>query len=569
MPQLSAWQSWITQPQFLHIWRRHNVPASVPQKVPAFVPGVLGVELPCPAGREPLRLNGFATCQKCQIGKFSEGGKCAVCPVGKFASSQGLKNCSAFTHSPTAEPTGIPTTSPTPINVKCAAGKWPTMKNGTAWVVCDHCPAGKYKKVAAELSCRWCPKNKYQPGNGSTFCADCPSGKFQPEPLRTYCADLVSYYFALGETVPPTPSPTPAATAATSEPTSYPTAMPTHRPTAPPTDRPTAHPSLSPTHRPTARPSPSPTESPTPKSWNLPSGCTAGKFWIGDDSHHLCKECPSGKFQSQDNLYSCRNCPMPKFQPNHGSLRCLSYHPATPAPTQSPTRHRAPTAAPTPSYMAKPSSCPLGKYGKKMTGTESSSVVIECYACPIGKHQNRANAFGCKLCEVGKFQPLAGHSECQLKKGFNWTQAKLEMSTKPNRMGDWAPANEEDRQQASVDGVESQVDAGTPDTGLASDDDAHAPGQTGESDDDAHLITNAPTPRSTGLPGSCPPGKYSTDAAADGLLGCYKCRIGQYQDQFGKPSCITCPVGRMQSKEAGTRCENTATVYQPRYQRKP
>jgi hypothetical protein len=192
----------------------------------------------------------------------------------------------------------------------------------------------------------------------------------------------------------PTPNPTPA-------PTLTPTPLPTGVPTTEPTQSPTQHPTP---------PTPAPTKDTSSPAYlsKLRGRNFKKKVCRRSTCHGGLTTPPMIDAVASEPTHSCG------YDGTWKKCVCWCWYPKTakeqrevPAPTTSPT------PAPTPRYMAFPSYCDKGHYGKQ----DENKIVI-CYRCPIGKYQSSKNEYACPVCPPGKHQTKTTGVNCSVVAGY-------------------------------------------------------------------------------------------------------------------------------------------------------
>ena len=103
------------------------------------------------------------------------------CPLGRYNSFAGAKNCSACPQGKYGPLEGAA------ICLDCPKGKFGPRNGSIALDKCEHCPAGKYSSVDGLHSCTFCSKSEYQPEKGQSSCLECQGIGEIGDAKRTGC----------------------------------------------------------------------------------------------------------------------------------------------------------------------------------------------------------------------------------------------------------------------------------------------------------------------------------------------------------------------------------------------
>jgi hypothetical protein len=106
-----------------------------------------------------------------------------------------VSNPTEFTCTPTAQPSVVPSPSPT---VTCISGQYLDPSNNN----CQYCIAGRYSIIDSlpyPTQCTLCPAGTYNSGMGSSSCTTCAEGKLSHAD-RTYCGACGAGEYAYNNT---------------------------------------------------------------------------------------------------------------------------------------------------------------------------------------------------------------------------------------------------------------------------------------------------------------------------------------------------------------------------------
>lgn len=134
----------------------------------------------CEPGR--YRLASQTECEKCIIGKFSDGlSPCADCPAGFYNTAEGLSQCEQCitqgAHSNACEECAAGYRKEGASCIACEAGKFSV----TGQVECQSCATGLFQDQTSSSSCKQCLPGSFADDLSSISCKKCTLGRFQPK----------------------------------------------------------------------------------------------------------------------------------------------------------------------------------------------------------------------------------------------------------------------------------------------------------------------------------------------------------------------------------------------------
>ena len=250
----------------------------------------------------------------------------------------------------------------------------------------------------------------------------------------------------------------------------------------------------------------------TTEAMPAPRNCTEGKYNPdgGSQTNSSCRQCESGKFQTEEGATDCESCRAGTFSATKGRTRCdvceaggyCDEPEATSPSVWTPCDPGTWSDTPALDSRAGCHACPSATYQPR-NGVNSSDA---CLACPLGTATASNGSAVCPACEAGRFMNATGEERC------------FECTT-----GSYCPTGA----SAALPCPSGRHQNGTlAELGLS---------MTSKSD----CVR-------------CPSGAFCTTGAAEPT----DCSPGTVQPQPEQGECIRCEAGRFMNESGQTACRN-------------